>query len=844
MEPAFTVIKQRAVTNVLSHYRPAEDRYDELLSAGASPAAHWQPLLRQFNQETLDSLNLRAQTVANAITEDGVTYNVYEDPLGAARPWEVDLMPLVLGAGEWQRLSAAVAQRAELLDRVLADLYGDQTLLNEGLLPPALVYGQAGFQWPCQGIRPVSGRYLHLYAVDLARAPDGGWWVIADRTQAPSGAGYALQNRLVISRAFPAPFHNLPVANLANFFRSLQTSLSGFAPCGNEQPLCVLLTPGRFNETYFEHVFLARYLGFPLVEGQDLTVRDDAVYLKTLQGLRRVHVIFRRLDDGFCDPLELRADSVLGVPGLLGAVRAGKVLMANALGSGVLESAALFGFLPEISKRLLGQPLAMPSVASWWCGEKPALDYVLEHLDELVIKPAFASMRMEPVFGYQRKGVERDRLIRKMQSHPHAYVGQELVHLSQAPIWTGQPDRPLAPRSIGLRVFVAATPSGWQVMPGGLTRVASEAGVEVISMQRGGLSKDTWVQSDASKPTTSLIKKRLLVSDLLDGERDTPSRVGENLFWMGRHAERAEGTARLLRAALNRLSGHDQVDEEALLGLQQAARIFETLPEPDPDAAPEPLPRALLSAVGDLDHPGSVASILKGLQFNASQVRDRLSSDNWHALNRLGKPLAPPPTTADGAVRALNLVLLDCISLAGFAMDDITRDTGWVFLIIGRRLERLANLCTLISVPLFSDRFSRSTMLEWLLEVANSEVTYRTRYRRSPELLAVVHTLVMDPTNPHSVMYQLRQLQQELPEMGRKTGQLFPPDLSDFERTLRGLDLHLFEKKRPDEACEALGNLLRDIRAAAYRVSDEIQRQCFIHTRFSRNSGRRNGVEH
>jgi len=827
------VAKQHTVTDILRQYDPVPDRFDELGFNGSGPKAHWRPLLQQLNLESVEGLNLRAQAVANAIAEDGVTYNVYEDPRGNARPWEVDLLPLVLGADEWRWLSGAVIQRAELLDRVLADLYGSQRLLKEGLLPPSLVYGQAGFQWPCQGIHPVGGRFLHLYALDLARAPDGGWWVMADRTQAPSGAGYALQNRLVISRAFPAPFHNLPVTNLSDFFQGFQSSLASMSPAGTESPLCVLLTPGRFNETYFEHVFLARYLGLPLVEGQDLTVRDDTVYLKTLQGLRRVHAIYRRLDDGFCDPLELRADSVLGVPGLLGAVRAGKVLMANALGSGVLESAALFGFLPEISKNLLGSPLAMPSVASWWCGEKPAFDYVIEHLDELVIKPAFASMRMEPVFGYQVKGAERDALIRKMHAHPHAFVGQELVHLSQAPVWQGDRDHPVAARSIGLRLFAAATPSGWQVMPGGLTRVAVDEGVEVISMQRGGLSKDTWVKARFTSPSTSLIKKRLQVSDLLDGERDTPSRVGENLFWMGRQSERAEATARLLRAAFNRLSGHDQASEEALRGLQQAAEQFGTLPVAEADAVPDPLPAALLKAVSDPKLPGSIASILQALLSSASQIRDRLSSDNWHTLNRVGKPLTPPPATPDQSIRALNLVLLDCISLAGFAMDDITRDASWVFLVIGRRLERLANLCTLICVPLFSEGFSRHAMLEWLLEVANSEVTYRTRYRRAPEILGVLHTLVMDASNPHSVMFQILQLQKDLPDMGRKTGQMFPPDLGECLGRLKAVDMHPFEKKDTDEACEAMGKLLCEVRSEVYRVSDEIQRQCFIHTRFS-----------
>lgn len=310
--------KQHAVTDILRQYHPVPDRFDELASTGSGPGNHWQPLLQQLNHESVEGLNHKAQAVANAIAEDGVTYNVYEDPRGAARPWEVDLLPLVLGADEWQWLSEAVTQRAELLDNVLADLYGDQNLLKEGLMPPALVYGQAGFQWPCKGIKPVSGRFLHLYAVDLARAPDGGWWVMADRTQAPSGAGYALQNRLVISRAFPAPFHNLPVTNLAEFFHSFQNGLAGMSPSGTESPLCVLLTPGRYNETYFEHVFLARYLGMPLVQGQDLTVRDDTVYLKTLQGLRRVHAIYRRLDDGFCDPLELRSRFCSGSSRLTG----------------------------------------------------------------------------------------------------------------------------------------------------------------------------------------------------------------------------------------------------------------------------------------------------------------------------------------------------------------------------------------------------------------------------------------------------------------------------------------------------------------------------------------------
>ncbi|MFN4064264.1 MAG: circularly permuted type 2 ATP-grasp protein, partial [Parazoarcus communis] len=434
---------------LIESYPFSANRYDEMLSSRGETREHWAPFAERLENFPDEALIRRAEFVRNSIESDGVSYNVYADPKGTKRPWELDMLPLIVGSEEWATLSASISQRARLMNAILADLYGPQTLLSEGLIPPALVFGQHGFKWPARGVQPPGNVWLFSYAADLARAPDGRWWVIADRTQGPSGAGYALQNRIIVSRAFPDAFRELHVNPLASYFRSMQDSLARLAPADGDVPLTVLLTPGPYNETYFEHAFLARYLGFPLVEGQDLTVRDNTVFLKTLRGLRRVHTILRRLDDDFCDPLELRADSALGIPGLLGAIRAGRVLMANALGSGVLESGALFGFLPAICQRLLGEPLAMPSVASWWCGEAPALEYVLEHLDELVIKPAFPSMRMEAVFGHELKGDSRRRMIERILAQPHAYVAQEWVRLSQAPVW----NRRLLPRSVGIRVF-------------------------------------------------------------------------------------------------------------------------------------------------------------------------------------------------------------------------------------------------------------------------------------------------------------------------------------------------------------------------------------------------------
>ena len=540
--------------NLLTPYPRVASRYDEMLDGRGALRAHFRPFLSQIAALPAETIRERGRFVRESIEADGVTYNVYADPKGASRPWELDLLPLILPEGEWQGISAAVAQRARLLNALLGDLYGPQKLLAEGLIPPAVVFGQRGFLWPAHGVVPPENVALHIYAADLARSPDGRWWVLADRTRGPSGAGYALQNRMTLSRAFPDAFRELPVQQLAPFFAALQDSLYRLSPTRQgEAPLVVLLTPGPYNETYFEHSFLARYLGFPLVEGQDLLVRGDAVHLKTLRGLRRVHAILRRLDDDYCDPVELRADSALGIPGLLHAVRAGNVLLANALGSGVLETGALAGFLPAVSERLFGEKLLMPSIATWWCGEAPALEYAIKHLDELVIKPTYTSIRREPVFGHTLDAAARARLIDRMRAQPHAYVAQEWVRLSHAPTFGRGRDGRLLSRAVSLRVFAVATKDGYTVMPGALTRVAPEDG-DVVSMQWGGSSKDTWMLSEGQGAQIIRSRPRLGVTDVEQSGVEIASRVGENLFWMGRYAERCEGIARLLRAALVRLA--------------------------------------------------------------------------------------------------------------------------------------------------------------------------------------------------------------------------------------------------------------------------------------------------
>src|SRR6185503_9581240 len=408
-------------------------RYDELTDSTGGMRAHWRPLIDRLRaDETPDAVRRSLELTRRLVVENGVTYNVYADPQGADRPWAVDPLPFVLPAAEWKTIETGVAQRTRLLNALLADLYGPQRLLAEGHVPAELPFGHPNYLWPCHGVQPLDGTWLHVYAADLARAPDGRWWLLADRTQAPSGAGYALENREILEQVHPEAIPDMGVRRVRGFFAGLRAALLNTD--GDEEPLAVILTPGPYNETYFEHAFLARQLGVSLVEGHDLTVRGDTVYLKTLGGLRRVHAILRRLDDDFCDPVELRSDSALGVPGLLGAVRSGRVVVANALGTGVLESAAWLGFLPGISRRLLGETLKLPAVATWWCEERPAFEYVLSNLDELVIKPAYPNQRFEPVFGRDLTAETRAAVIARLRARPYAYVAQEHLALSQAPV--------------------------------------------------------------------------------------------------------------------------------------------------------------------------------------------------------------------------------------------------------------------------------------------------------------------------------------------------------------------------------------------------------------------------
>lgn len=759
--------------------------FEESSADGVTPRPHWAHLMESLRAIGPEELGQRWARAERRVRENGITYNVYGDPQGANRPWQIDIVPLLIPAEEWRFIEAGVVQRAQLLNLLLEDLYGPQDLLKQGHFPAALLYANPAFLRPLVGVSVPPQSYLHMLAVDLARSPDGQWWVLADRTQAPSGSGYALENRIIVSDLLPELFRTSNVLRLASFFRAQRAALTSLSERDN--PRIVLLTPGPHNETYFEHSYLAKYLGFTLVEGADLTVRDRHVYLKTVGGLEQVDVILRRVDDGFCDPLELRSDSLLGVSGLVDAIAAGNVKIANALGSGLIESAAIMPFLPGLARHLLGEELKLPSVATWWCGQTKALDWVLEHLERVVVKPAFPTRGMEPVFGSELPESERAKFVETLRATPHEYVAQEQVALSTAPVWEGGR---LNSRSVVLRTYVLNTGDGWVAIPGGLVRVA-EANGSVVSMQRGGHSKDAWVLSDSPVDTFSMLPPRDEPLELRRVSRVVPSSVADNTFWLGRYVERAENIARIVRSMAPRVRRAEATELASLLRLYGCvgARRSKLPRTKRGQATFAALEKEMLAMLTDAKRTESLCSTLEEISRIGGTVRERLSGDMMLLIGQLRTCVR---RDAGVTLAECSMMLTACLELlsafSGMERENINRGSGWLFMSLGRRLERAVYLTRelrVITKPLAAEDWS---YLDCLLEVADSSMTYRTRYYTTIQPLAVLDVLMADETNPRSLDFQLG----HLADLYEKLPRHVPEDLVAMQealRSLRGIDL-------------------------------------------------------
>lgn len=818
---------------LLRHAWPAEPAvWDELRGPGGALRPAWQRFVGQLpppaaGLSLADELDRRVAQVAQQLHQDGVTHNVFDERGVAARPWSLELLPLIVEPADWARIEAGVLQRARLLEALLADVYGPRRLLHEGLLPAALLMRHPGYLRPLAGVEPPGNLRLHIVAFDLARGPDGRWWVVAQRTQGPSGLGYVLHNRLLVSRQFQDAFRELRVQHIASSYRRLLDTVETLARevAGGTTPRLALLTPGPYSETYFEHAYLARYLGLPLVEGGDLTVRDERLYLRTVEGLEPLHGLLRRLDDDWCDPLELRPDSALGVPGLLQAVRAGRVVMANALGSGFLESPAVQGFLPAIAERLLGETLSLPALPTWWLGEQAAWDDVRERIPQHLLRSTF------PRGG--RASQVHDPLAARIAEDPAAWTVQGRLRLSRAPIWSGGV---LQARPAMVRVYAIADGGGrWHLLPGGMTRVAAREDASV-SMQRGGTSLDTWVRTEGPVDTFSMLPQRLQVDDIAARHRPVASRTGENLFWLGRYTERTEQLVRLARATLLLVDADSDADAAVQRAVSELAVRTGLAPwgVPSLAKAPHVFERALLQGLGDAGGAQSVAFNLQALERAAQGLRERLSAEHWGLIRSMGEGFAAALDTGGAGelpqlpqvLPALDRLALQLAAVTGAQTDRMTRDHGWRLLACGRLIERLIGVGTRLQGFAEAGALGNAAGLELLLELFDSAITFRARYQRHEDLLATVDLLVLDETNPRAFAGVLRRLRTELGKLPGGEAQTAPLR----ERLpAQGAGLDLESLRGLDDAAIAarLAALSAALAGAAQSLADDIGHRYF-----------------
>ena len=755
------------MSNLTSGYQPIPGTFAEMITPNGGIRPHWQNVIQPLTAggpNFIDSRWLRAQRI---IRENGITFNAYEDPGGPNRPWELDPIPLVIDPDEWAFISEGIIQRMKILNRVLNDLYGEQTLLKNGTLPSDLIYNNPAFLRACSQVPPPDNQFLTLHAVDLARTPDGKWCVLKDHTQTPSGAGYALENRLVVSRTFPTIYRDCRVERLASFFISLRERLEELAPTNNASPRIVILTPGAKSPFYFEHAYLARYLGFPLVQGNDLTIRENKVFLKTLGGLQQVHVILRRQSDIDCDPLEMEGRTGFGIPGLNQAAAAGNVVVTNALGSGLAESPALLPFFPNLCRSLLNEEPKLPTIPSLWCGQAKERDQVIANLDAWVIKSAYSEPYQAPIFAHSLNPKEREAWVTKILTEPHKYIAQKKTFFSSTPCWL---NGTLTPRYATIRAFVVATKKGWQVLPGGLVRTSPNLDSTVVTADSGGGSKDAWVLARGPVQPVTLMPKDELEVALSKEEGNLSSRVADNMFWLGRYIQRGEYQSRLIRTLLRRLTEETMPDgNPEIPELLKALAYITGNPEPqtslaNPVQEMEQAKDFIYGLIFDVASPQNLYNALTQAYRIGYTVRDRINIDTWRILDRMNRELHSTTRDSDlsDTLDMLDQLLIPLSAFSGLASESMTHGYGWRFMDMGFRLERAIMSAQILREMLVAPQGYEPPIFESVLEVANSLLTYKNRYQSRIALLPMLDLLINDSSNPRSISFQIESISEHI----------------------------------------------------------------------------------
>lgn len=799
---------------IFRDYFNIHQSYGELVDEDGKPRPDWETFFESYMRIGDAEMNDRNNDTLRLLKENGVTYNIYGDPNGSNRPWKLDNIPYLISQDDWTSIETGLSQRARLLNLILEDIYGERKLVKQGILPMELIYNHTGFLRPCQGIRQPGRHQLILYSADIAKSIEGKIWVVNDRTQAPSGSGYALENRTTMTRVIPELFEGLKVRHLSPYFAALRNGLNEIAPHGNLNPRIVILTPGSKNETYFEHSYLSSYLGFTLVQGKDLIVKDNFVWLKTMGGLERVDVILRRVDDFYCDPLELKSDSQLGIPGLLQCVRNGNVNMANPLGSSILENPGLMPFLQQIARYFLSEDLILPTIASWWCGQPKELQYVLDNIRSLVIKPIHRNPTgSSSIDGASLNEIQLEAFKKLLLSNPAMYVGQEKVEISLSPsLIEGR----IVPQKVLFRSFLVSNQDDYVAMAGGLVRSSADSGNFLISSQSGSFSKDAWIISPEPGRVMNVLKESPEVvtetyNDML------PSHAAENLFWVGRYTERVLGNARFLRTVMQFLAEGNKLltenNRQTERSLLEAFTLYSySIPGFIGEKAEENYAEPWKELKDVLYNERRVGGIKYNfLQFHKAidEVRDHWSTDTWRVIRGMEEGLQNGISLSHHGhlqmIHTLDSLITSVVAFIGLNRESISREQGWIMLDMGRKIEQSLLVITMLRTTLvkkYNDPVEYNLQQSVLMS-NEGLVNYRYKYRRPLQNLLVIDLLLFDPNNPRSLTYQVVRLKSYLKNLPKNNVGVGVPE---YERLILEADTLLNKADKTELAIAGESN--------------------------------------
>jgi uncharacterized circularly permuted ATP-grasp superfamily protein/uncharacterized alpha-E superfamily protein len=835
----------------LHGYTSLPGHFDEVLAGDGTITPHWQSLFQGINALGKSGFAQRRRQVARLAENQGAGFAAFEGvPTFPVRSWQLDPLPFILSAADWKTLEAGLSQRLRLLNAVLQDVYGEQRAIHQGILPPAVILGNPNFLRACHGFCPPRDWFIHLLGVDVFRSPDGSWRVLADRVQKPAGIGEAVENRLTLSQMFLDLFHDHRVLQLGRFCSSLQKTLASIAPRNSANPYIVLLTSGPHGKTYLEDAFLARFMGYPLVEGGDLTVRDNRVFFKTLTGLHAVDVIFRRMNDEGCDPLALPSVAVSGVPGLLESMRAGQVSVAGALGAGLVETPVLSQFMGDLCRFFLGEDLLLRDAETLWLGAEAHLNRVTGNLPEFLIQPSFSKSSKQVLLGKDLDPQQQMKLVDRMKARPYEFTARPLPALSTVPVWSGGK----AGRGfLLLRLFAVPTEGGAAVMPGGFARLARHPETLPSGRKNGLMTKDTWVgalDAPSVAPAEAFAEPFAEPPVEITREgRDLQSRLADHFFWLGRYLERVENTVRLSRSVLRRLTEENEfVSEIELSTLLSVLSNRGVYPAPQEDPAKAITSIDLSVVMGEFvrilfeEKPGSIKSLFSEVRRVALLVKDRLASDTWRVLRRLEKQLVLSPASKkpnlSELLETVNEVILILSAFSGLSMEDITRSHDWRFLDMGRRIERGVHTVDLVHSALVEKSSDERPVLEAVLEAADSSMTYRARYRSSLQAAPVIDLLFLDEINPRSAAFQAAEIDRHLSALPWDAGNggdgMPSPShstISSILQSLRSVDVGGLARCGESARRDELDRFSASLNAQFQALSDHIFREYFIHVR-------------